>query len=135
MVDMFILKIPYAPMVSVSVGVGALVPMVGAFAAAVIGAFMILTVSPIKAVVFIVFIIYFSILKVILYTQNYGRQNKSSAYMGACIGHNGRRIGRFCGDSFHYFSGLCYIFSRFQSNRETIKQTCHYKRNRWFIKK
>lgn len=57
MVGMFILQIPYAPMVSALVGVGALIPMVGAFAAAVIGAFMILTVSPIKAVVFIVFII------------------------------------------------------------------------------
>lgn len=57
MIGMFILQIPYAPMVGALVGVGALIPMVGAFVAAIVGAFMILTVSPIKAVIFVVFII------------------------------------------------------------------------------
>lgn len=57
MIGMFILQIPYAPMVSALVGVGALIPMVGAFAAAIVGAFMILTVSPVKAIVFVIFII------------------------------------------------------------------------------
>jgi predicted PurR-regulated permease PerM len=44
-------------MVGVLVGVTALIPVVGAFIGAGIGAFMILTESPVKALVFIIFII------------------------------------------------------------------------------
>ncbi len=57
MLGMFILRIPYAPMVGALVGVTALVPVVGAFIGAFVGAFMILTQDPVKAVVFIVFLI------------------------------------------------------------------------------
>jgi len=54
---MFILRIPYAPMVGALVGVCSLIPVVGAFIAGGIGAFMIFTESPIKALVFIIFLI------------------------------------------------------------------------------
>lgn len=54
---MLLMKIPYAPMVGVLVGVTALIPVVGAFLGAVVGAFIILTVSPIKALIFLVFIV------------------------------------------------------------------------------
>lgn len=54
---MLILKIPYAPMVSALVGVTALIPVVGSFIGALVGGFMILTVDPVKAVIFIVFLI------------------------------------------------------------------------------
>ena len=54
---MWLLRLPYAPMVGVLVGVTALIPVVGAFIGAGIGAFMILTESPVKALIFIVFII------------------------------------------------------------------------------
>ncbi len=54
---MFILRIPYAPMVGALVGVCALIPVVGAFIAGGIGAFMIFTESPIKAIVFVIFLI------------------------------------------------------------------------------
>lgn len=57
MTGMLILKIPYAPMVSALVGVTALIPVVGGFIGAIVGAFMILTVEPIKAVIFVVFLI------------------------------------------------------------------------------
>lgn len=57
MIGMLIFRIPYAPMVGALVGVTAFVPVVGAFAGAIIGAFMILTVSPVKAVIFVVFLI------------------------------------------------------------------------------
>ncbi len=57
MIGMFILRIPYAPMVGALVGVTALIPVVGAFIGAIVGAFMIFTVSPIKALVFIIFLI------------------------------------------------------------------------------
>ena len=57
MLGMLILRIPYAPMVGTLVGVSALIPVVGAFAGAFIGAFMILTVDPFKALIFLIFLI------------------------------------------------------------------------------
>ena len=57
MIGMLILRIPYAPMVGALVGVSALVPVVGSIVGAVIGAFMIFTVSPVKALIFIIFLI------------------------------------------------------------------------------
>ena len=57
MIGMFILGIPYAPMVGALVGVTALIPVIGAFIGAFIGGFMILTVSPIKALVFVIFLV------------------------------------------------------------------------------
>lgn len=56
-IGMAILRIPYAPMVGALVGVTALIPYVGAFLATVIGAFMILTVNPFKALVFVIFLL------------------------------------------------------------------------------
>ncbi len=57
MLGMFVLQIPYAPIVGTLVGVTALVPIVGAFAGTIIGAIMILTVAPFKALVFVVFLL------------------------------------------------------------------------------
>lgn len=54
---MLILRLPYATMIGALVGFTALVPVVGAFIGAIVGAFMISTVSLIKAVVFVAFII------------------------------------------------------------------------------
>ena len=56
-VGMAILRIPYAPMVGALVGVTALIPYVGAFLATVVGAFMILTVNPFKALVFVIYLL------------------------------------------------------------------------------
>lgn len=50
-------RFPYAPMVGTFVGATALIPVVGAYLGAVVGFIMILTVSPFKAVLFIVFIV------------------------------------------------------------------------------
>ena len=57
MLGMLIFGFPYAPMVGALVGVTALIPVVGGFIGAGVGAFMILTVDPLKAVLFLVFII------------------------------------------------------------------------------
>ena len=57
LLGMLILRIPYAPMVSVLVGVTALIPVVGAFVGAGVGGFIILTESPVKALIFIIFLI------------------------------------------------------------------------------
>ncbi len=57
MLGMFILRIPYAPMIGALVGVTALIPVVGGFIGVGIGTVMILTVSPIKALIFIIFFI------------------------------------------------------------------------------
>lgn len=56
-IGMAILRIPYAPMVGALVGVTALIPYVGAFLATIVGAFMILTVNPFKALVFVIFLL------------------------------------------------------------------------------
>ena len=56
-IGMWILQIPYAPMVGALVGVMALIPYVGAFISTAVGAFMILTVSPVKALIFVVFLL------------------------------------------------------------------------------
>lgn len=57
MLGMLILGLPYAPMVGALVGVTALIPVIGAFIGAIIGGFMILTVDPMKAIIFLIFII------------------------------------------------------------------------------
>lgn len=57
MIGMLILRLPYAPMVGALVGVTALIPVVGSWIGAIVGAFMIFTVSPVKAVVFLVFLL------------------------------------------------------------------------------
>lgn len=57
MAGMLILRIPYAPMVGALVGVTALIPVVGAFIGTIVGAFMILTVDPVKAVVFVIYLL------------------------------------------------------------------------------
>lgn len=54
---MLILRLPYAPTISVLIGFTALIPVFGAFIGTVIGAFLIFMIHPIKAVVFIVFIL------------------------------------------------------------------------------
>ena len=56
-IGMLILRLPYAPMVGALVGATALIPIVGAYIGAIVGAFLILTVSPLKAFVFIIFLI------------------------------------------------------------------------------
>lgn len=57
MIGMLILQIPYAPMVGALVGVTAFIPVVGSFVGTVVGAFMILTVSPAKALIFIIYLL------------------------------------------------------------------------------
>ena len=54
---MWILQLPYAPMIGALVAFTALIPVAGAYIGAGVGAVMILTVSPIKALIFLVFII------------------------------------------------------------------------------
>lgn len=56
-IGMLILRIPYAVMIGVFIGFTALIPIAGAYIGAVVGAVMILTVSPIKALTFIIFIL------------------------------------------------------------------------------
>ena len=56
-IGMLIFRFPYAPMIGAFIGVTALIPIVGAYIGAAVGAFMILTVAPLKALLFIVFII------------------------------------------------------------------------------
>ncbi|MGN0333494.1 MAG: AI-2E family transporter [Lachnospiraceae bacterium] len=56
-VGMFLLRLPYAPMVGALVGVTALIPIVGAWTGTIVGAFIILTVDPFKALVFVIFFV------------------------------------------------------------------------------
>lgn len=54
---MLLLRMPYAVMTGVVVGVTALIPVVGAYIGAVVGAFMVFTVNPVQALVFILFLV------------------------------------------------------------------------------
>ena len=56
-VGMAILKLPYAMMVGTLMAFTALIPIAGAYIGAAVGAFMILTVDPFKALVFLIFLI------------------------------------------------------------------------------
>lgn len=54
---MLLLRLPYATMIGALVAFTALIPIAGAYIGAGVGAFMILTISPVKAVLFLIFII------------------------------------------------------------------------------
>lgn len=56
-IGMLILRIPYAVPIGVLIGVTALVPVVGAFIGAIIGSILIVSISPIKVITFIIFIL------------------------------------------------------------------------------
>ena len=53
---MIIFRLPYATMIGALIAFTALIPIAGAYIGAIVGAFMILTVSPVKALVFLIFI-------------------------------------------------------------------------------
>lgn len=57
MIGMAIFRFPYAMMIGVLIGFTALIPVAGAYIGAGVGAFMILTESPIQAVFFLIFIV------------------------------------------------------------------------------
>lgn len=54
---MLLLRLPYAAMIGAFIAFTALIPVAGAYIGAAVGAFMILTVSPVKAIIFLVFIV------------------------------------------------------------------------------
>lgn len=57
MIGMAVFRFPYAMMIGVLIGFTALIPVAGAYIGAGVGAFMILTESPIQAVLFLIFIV------------------------------------------------------------------------------
>lgn len=57
MLGMLILRLPYATMIGALIAFTALIPIAGAYIGAGVGAFMIMTVSPVKAVIFLIFIV------------------------------------------------------------------------------
>lgn len=57
MAGMLLLRLPYAAMIGALVAFTALIPVAGAYIGACVGAFVILTIAPVKAVVFLVFIV------------------------------------------------------------------------------
>ena len=56
-VGMLILRLPYAVMIGTLIGFTALIPVAGAYIGGAVGAFMILTVDPIKVVWFLIFLV------------------------------------------------------------------------------
>ena len=54
---MLVFKFPYAGMIGALVGCTALIPIAGAYIGAAVGAIMMLTISPIKALLFLLFIV------------------------------------------------------------------------------
>lgn len=74
-VGMLILRMPYALMISILVGVINMIPMVGAFIGGGIGMLLIFTVSPVKAVVFLIFLCVI-------------QQIESNVFFPRVVGHN-----------------------------------------------
>lgn len=56
-IGMLILRIPYALTIAVLLGFTALIPIFGAFIGTILGAFLIMLVSPVKAIIFVIFVI------------------------------------------------------------------------------
>ncbi len=56
-IGMLILRLPYATMIGPLIAVCALIPIAGAYIGAFVGAFMILTVSPFQALIFLIFLV------------------------------------------------------------------------------
>ncbi len=56
-IGMLILKLPYAAMIGAFIAFTALIPIAGAYIGAAVGAFVILMESPVKALVFLIFIV------------------------------------------------------------------------------
>lgn len=56
-IGMLILRLPYAPMIGALTAFTALIPIFGAFIGAGVGAFLILMESPVKALIFLIFIV------------------------------------------------------------------------------
>lgn len=56
MLGMTVLRLPYAPMIGALMAFTALIPIVGGFIGASVGAFLILMESPVKALIFLIFI-------------------------------------------------------------------------------
>ena len=56
-IGMLLLRLPYALMIGALVGVTALIPIAGAYIGGVVGAVMVFSVAPVKAIVFVIFLI------------------------------------------------------------------------------
>ncbi len=56
-IGMMILRLPYAAMISTLIAFTALIPIAGAYIGAAVGAFMILAESPVKALIFLIFLL------------------------------------------------------------------------------
>lgn len=54
---MIVLRLPYATTIAVLLGFTALIPVFGAFIGTILGAFLILMISPVKAIIFVIFIL------------------------------------------------------------------------------
>ena len=57
MVGMLILRLPYAAMMGAVIAFTALIPVVGAFIGGAVGVFLIMMESPVKAIIFLVFLV------------------------------------------------------------------------------
>ena len=55
-IGMSVLRLPYAAMIGTVIGVTALIPVLGCYLGAIVGALMCLSVSPVKAIEFLIFI-------------------------------------------------------------------------------
>ena len=54
---MWIFRFPYAPMIGALVAFTALIPVAGSYIGAIVGAIMLLTISPLKSLMFLIFIV------------------------------------------------------------------------------
>ena len=89
LVVMLLLGLPYAPMISVLLGVCALIPVFGGYIGAILGAFMILPVSAPQAVIFLIL----SLILQVIGNLTEGRINRKKAGMSALLTMTALTIG------------------------------------------
>lgn len=87
-------------MVGALVGVTALIPVVGAFVGTIVGAIMILTVDPFKAVVFVIFLLILQQIEGnMIYPKVVGAKNQSSCHVGTGSRYDWWKSGWFYRDA------------------------------------
>lgn len=99
-VSMTILRFPFAILVGVLIAFTALIPIFGAFIGCVVGAFLILTVSPSQAAAFIVlFLVLQQIEGNLIYPKVVGGSIGLPGNLGSGCGDAGRQSVRDCRDA------------------------------------
>ncbi|MDD7652345.1 MAG: AI-2E family transporter [Candidatus Faecousia sp.] len=123
-ITMSILRLPFAPVISVFIAFTALIPYVGAFLGCVIGALLIVTVSPMKALIFIVtFLILQQLENQLIYPKVVGSSvGLSALWILVSVFVGGKLFGVVGMLFFIPLTSVCYSLIRLNVNSRLTKR-------------